>query len=153
MNVISGRMPILASGKCQLPAKRARKKKQGAFTMFEVLLVIVALGLLAAFIVPTVYRFFDSTGDTVKTHNAQAMNQYMETLFNAGVDTSTYTDAASAISALRTGIQLPATVPGGTTSEVKMNQVVNPNAYTFTAGTSTTPPTFAPILGDRTQRP
>ena len=130
-----------------------RLRSRRGFTMFEVLLVIVALGLLAALVVPTVDRFFDATADTAKTHNAQAMNQYFETLFNAGVDTSTYKDASSAIAALATGITIPATVPGGQTQEVKLKQTVNPAAYTFTAGTATTPPLFAAKLGDRTQRP
>ncbi len=135
-----------------LPGTKLRKR-QRAFTMFEVLLVIVALGLLAALIVPTVDRFFDATGDTAKTHNAQVMNEYMNTLFNSGVNTSTYTDATSAINALTAGITIPATVPGGTSQSVKLQQVVNPAAYKFTAGNATTPPVFAAILGDRTQRP
>jgi len=121
--------------------------------MFEVLLVVVALGLLAALVIPTVDRFFDATGDTAKTHNAQVMTQFMETLYNSGVDTSTYTDAASAINALTAGVTIPATVPGGQTQQVKLKQAVNPAAYTFTAGNATTPPSFAPKLGDRTQRP
>jgi prepilin-type N-terminal cleavage/methylation domain-containing protein len=56
----------------------SRSGRKAGFTMFEVLLVVVALGLLAALVVPTVDRFFDATGDTAKTHNAQVMNQYME---------------------------------------------------------------------------
>jgi type II secretory pathway pseudopilin PulG len=130
-----------------------RHRTVRAFTMFEVLLVVVALGLLAALVIPTVDRFFDATGDTAKTHNAQVLNQYMETLFNAGVDTSVYTDAAAAIKALSDGVQIPPTVPNGQTQEVKLKQVVNPAAYTFTAGTATKPPTFAPILGVRRERP
>lgn len=121
--------------------------------MFEVLLVIVALGLLAALVIPTVDRFFDATNDTAKTHNAQVLNQYVETLFNAGVDTSVWADGASAINALTAGIEIPATVPNGQKQEVKLKQVVNPAAYTFTAGTATKPPVFAAKLGDRTQRP
>lgn len=121
--------------------------------MFEVLLVIVALGLLAALVIPTIDRFFDATGDTAKTHNAKVMNQYMESLFNAGVNTTTWTDASGAISALRAGVTIPATVPGGATQEVKLKQTVNPAAYDFTAGTSTTPPVFTARLGERSQRP
>lgn len=132
---------------------RSAAKRQDAFTMFEVLLVIVALGLLAALVVPTVDRFFDATGDTAKTHNAKLLNQYMETLFNAGVNTSGYADGTAAIAALVAGVTIPATVPGGVTQDVRLRQTVNPAAYTFTAGTSTRPPTFAPRLGDRTQRP
>lgn len=121
--------------------------------MFEVLLVVVALGLLAALVIPTIDRFYDATGDTAKTHNAQLMSQYMEALFNAGVETATYTDGASAITALRAGITVPATVPGGRTQDIRLKQPVNPNAYTFTPGNATTPPKFAAILNDRSQRP
>jgi prepilin-type N-terminal cleavage/methylation domain-containing protein len=148
---------ILMKASARTPLRRGfargQRRAQRGFTMFEVLLVVVALGLLAALVIPTVDRFFDATGDTAKTHNAQVMNQYMETLFNSGVDTSTYTDAASAIGALTTGVTIPATVPGGQTQQVKLKQVVNAAAYTFTAGSATTPPSFAPKLGDRTQRP
>lgn len=125
--------------------------------MFEVLLVVVALGLLAALVIPTVDRFFDATNDTAKTHNAQVLTQYAETLFNAGYDTSAWTDASSAINALTAGITLPATVPGGQTVEVKLKQTVNPAAYNFTPGVATAgsakPPSFAPILGVRNVRP
>jgi type II secretory pathway pseudopilin PulG len=134
------------------PAPRV-SRRTAAFTLFEVLLVIVALGLLAALVIPTVDRFFDATNDTAKTHNAQTMNQYMETLFNAGVDTSTYADASSAINALTAGVTIPATVPNGKTQEVKLKQVVNPAAYDFVAGTASKPPVFSAKLGDRTQRP
>lgn len=121
--------------------------------MFEILLVIVALGLLAALVVPTIDRFFDATSDTAKTHNAQMLNQYMESLFNSGIDTSSYSDAASAITALTNGVTIPATVPGGKTQQIRLKQTINPLAYTFTAGSANAPPTFAPKLGDRTQRP
>jgi type II secretory pathway pseudopilin PulG len=132
---------------------RARCRRQKAFTIFEVLLVVVALGLLAALIVPTVDRFFDATNDTAKAHNAQMLNQYMETLFNAGINTSVWTDASSAINALRAGVTIPAAVPNGQTQEVKLTQTITPAAYTFTAGTALKPPTFVAILGDRTQKP
>jgi prepilin-type N-terminal cleavage/methylation domain-containing protein len=132
---------------------RPAAQRQDAFTMFEVLLVIVALGLLAALVVPTVDRFFDATGDTAKTHNAQMLNQYMETLYNSGVNTSSYADGAAAIAALTAGVTIPATVPGGQTQDVRLRQTINPAAYTFTAGTATRPPVFAARLGDRTQRP
>lgn len=132
---------------------RTRSRRNRGFTMFEVLIVIIALGLLAALAVPTIDRLFGATGDTTKTHNANMMNRYFEALHNAGVDTSTYADGASAIAALRAGVTIPATVPGGQTQEVKLKQAVNPAAYTFTAGTATKPPTFAPILNDNSVRP
>ncbi len=124
--------------------------------MFEVLLVVVALGLLAALVIPTIDRFFDATNDTAKTHNAQTMNQYMDALFNAGYDTSKWADGTSAINALVAGVDIPPTVPGGQTQTVKLKQTVNPNAYNFTPGVSGAtgkPPEFAAKLGDRTQRP
>lgn len=135
------------------PLNRKSARRNRGFTMFEVLLVVVALGLLAALAVPTVDRFFHATGDVAKTQNAQTLNQYMETLFNSGIDTSTYTDSASAIAALTAGVTIPAAVPGGQTQEVKLKQTVNPAAYTFTAGTASKPPTFAPKLGEPTVRP
>lgn len=121
--------------------------------MFEVLLVVVALGLLAALIVPTVDRFFDATNDTAKTHNAQLLNQYAETLFNAGVDISAWTDTASAIKALTDGVTIPPTVPNGQSQVVRLKQTINTAAYKFTKGDGTKPPTFEPVLGDRAQRP
>src|SRR5690242_8505724 len=92
-------------------SRSAARRASRAFTMFEVLLVVVALGLLAALVIPTIDRFFDATNDTAKTHNAQTMNQYMESLFNSGVDTSVWADGSSAINALRAGVTIPATVP------------------------------------------
>lgn len=144
---------LTSQAAAQLASPSPRRRKRQGFTMFEVLLVIVALGLLAALVIPTVDRFFDATNDTAKTHNAQVLNQFAETLFNSGVDTSVWADGTSAINALTAGVEIPATVPGGQKQEVKLKQVVNPAAYTFTAGTSTKPPTFAAKLGDRTQRP
>ena len=121
--------------------------------MFEVLLVIVALGLLAALVIPTVDRFFDATGDTAKTHNAKMLNQYLETLHNSGADMSGFTDGNATITALSNGVTIPATVPGGTTQTIKLKQTINPAAYTFTAGNATVPPSFAAKLGERTVRP
>lgn len=126
---------------------------RSAFTMFEVLLVVVALGLLAALVIPTVDRFIDATGDTAKTHNAEMLNQYMQLLCNAGVDTSTYTDARSAIDALTTGVDIGPAVTGGQPQIVRLTQAVNPGAYTFTPGNGTIAPRFTAKLGDRTQKP
>ncbi len=133
--------------------RRLRRRGTRAFTMFEVLLVVVALGLLAALVIPTVDRFIDATGDTAKTHNAEMMNQYVEAVFNAGVDMTGWTDATAAIDALTKGVDIPATVPGGKSLSVRLRQTVNPLAYTFTPGDPTKPPVFAPKLGDRKQRP
>lgn len=138
------------------PVSRSKfpdRRRQKAFTIFEVLLVVVALGILAALIVPTIDRFYDATNDTAKTHNAKMLNQYVETLFNAGYDTSVWTDSASAINALRAGVTIPAVVPNGQSQEVKLKQAVNAAAYNFTAGTKLAPPVFTANLTDRTQKP
>lgn len=129
-----------------------RRRLRG-FTMFEVLLVVIALGLLAALVIPTVDRFIDATSDTAKTHNAQILNEYMEVLYNAGVDTGGWADAQSAIDALEKGVDIPPTVPGGQSQTVRLRQAVNPNAYDFTPGTGVEPPVFKPRLGERNVRP
>lgn len=130
-----------------------RTRLARGFTMFEVLLVVVALGLLAALVIPTVDRFIDATGDTAKTHNAEMLNQYMQLLYNAGVDMSGYTSGNTTISALQSGITIAAAVPGSQPQIVKLNQTVNAGAYDFTAGNATIPPRFVAKLGDRSQRP
>jgi type II secretory pathway pseudopilin PulG len=121
--------------------------------MFEVLLVVVVLGLLAALITPTINRFFRSTSDVTKTLNAKQMTEFMETAYNAGVDTTGYADAASAIAALKGGIILPAVVPGGAQPQLKLKEDVNPAAYNYTAATANSAAKFTAILGDDTQRP
>lgn len=138
----------------QLTARltRFRLRRREGFTMFEVLIVIVALGLLAALVIPTVDRFLESTGDAAKTRNAQTLNQYAEALHNAGVDTN-WADINAALKALTDGVTLPSVVPKGAAQVVKLKQTVNPAAYGYTAGDSTKPAVFTPKLGDRTQRP
>lgn len=130
-----------------------QKNKQRGFTMVELLIVIVCVGLLASIAVPTVNRVRDALTDNAKVRNADKLNEYMSALYNGGVDTSTYADAAAAITALRGGITIPAVVSGGASMEVRLEKDVNSSAYTFTQGTTNTAPRFAAILGQRNVRP
>ncbi len=133
--------------------KNKRSWGQRAFTMAELLIVIVCIGLLAAIAVPTVNRVRDALTDNAKVRNADKLNEYMSALYNGGVDTSTYATATATITALRSGIAIPATVTGGATMEVRLDKDVNADAYTFTQGTASTAPRFVAILGQRSVRP
>jgi prepilin-type N-terminal cleavage/methylation domain-containing protein len=132
--------------------RQNRRDKRRGMTLVELLIVIIVVGVLAALATPTVVRIFDASGDTTKYANSKKMTEYMSAAYNAGVDTS-YADGTAAINALKAGIAIPATVPGGATQELKLEQDVNPAAYIFTPGTSTTPPSFSPKLGERNVRP
>lgn len=129
-----------------------RKKNRG-FTMAELLIVIVCVGLLSAIAVPTLNRVRDALTDNAKARNADKLNEYMSALFNGGVDTATYTNASQAITALKDGVTIPASVTGGSTMEVRLEKDVNPTAYTFVAGTASAAPRFTAILGQRNVRP
>jgi len=133
--------------------KNARKRSNRGFTMAELLIVIVCVGLLAAIAVPTVNRVRDALSDNAKVRNADKLNEYMSALFNGGVDTTVYADSSAAITAMRTGIVIPSTVSGGATMEVRLEKDLNPDAYTFVAGTGTSAPRFTAKLGERTVRP
>lgn len=121
--------------------------------MAELLIVIVCVGLLAAVAVPTVNRVRDALTDNAKVRNADKLNEYVSALHNGGLDLSTYADGAALITALRGGLTIPASVPGGATMEVRLEKDVNAAAYTFTAATATTAPRFVAILGSRDVRP
>jgi prepilin-type N-terminal cleavage/methylation domain-containing protein len=130
-----------------------KKLRSRGFTMAELLIVIVCVGLLATLAVPTVNRVRDALTDHAKARNADKLNEYMSALHNGGVDTSTYADGAAVITALRAGVSMPSTITGGAAMEVRLEKDVNSAAYTFTKGTSMAAPRFAAILDQRNVRP
>jgi len=130
-----------------------QRKSPRGFTLVELMIVLLVLGVLAALIYPTVSRSRDSGFDVVKKQNEKVLNADMLALYEAGVDTTTYADAASAITALKTGVTVPSTIVGGQAQVVKIDVDVNPAAYTFTPATATTPAIFTAQLGHRDVRP
>jgi prepilin-type N-terminal cleavage/methylation domain-containing protein len=116
-----------------------------AYTMSEIIIVIVVLGLLASVAVP-VYNNIRAAGvDNVKQKNADMLNQMATTVHNGGFDTSAWTDATTAINGLRAGISIAS---GATTMTVRLEKVLNAAAYTYTPSTvPSRPGVFAAVLG------
>jgi len=138
--------------------KRERRQKfawasRRGYTMSEIIIVIVVLGLLAAIAVPIYNNVRNSGADNVKIKNADTLNQLMTTIHNGGVDTTAWTDSAAAITALRAGVSIPSANPAAAAQQILLEKDVNPAAYKFTAGTKTTAPIFEPILDQPTVRP
>lgn len=129
------------------------KRASRGFTMAELLIVIVCVGLLAAVAVPTINRVRDALTDSAKVRNADKLNEYVSVLHNGGVDTSSYADGAAVITALRSGVVIPSAVPGGASMEVRLEKEVNAAAYDFVAGTNAAAPRFTARLGERNVRP
>jgi prepilin-type N-terminal cleavage/methylation domain-containing protein len=131
----------------------SQRERQRGFTLVELMIVLLVLGVLAALIYPTVSRSRDSGFDVVKKHNEKQLNADMLALYEAGVDTTAYADAASAITALKAGVSVPSTIVGGQAQMVKIDVDVNPAAYTYAPATATAPAVFTAQLGHRDQRP
>jgi len=128
-------------------------RSQRGFTLVELMIVLLVLGVLAALIYPTVSRSRDSGFDVVKKQNEKQLNADMLALYEAGVDTTAYADAASAITALKTGVSVPSTIVGGQAQMIKIDVDVNPAAYTFALATTNSPAIFTALLGHRDVRP
>lgn len=130
-----------------------RLSSRRGYTMSEIIIVIVVLGLLAAIAVPIYNNVRNAGADNVKVKNADMLNQMMTAIHNGGVDTAAWTDATTAINALRTGVSIPSAAAGAAAQQIRLQNAVNPAAYTFTAGTATTAPIFVPILNQPSVNP
>jgi|GEM_PF-2783080 len=142
----------------QSAVKRVRRQKfalasRRGYTMSEIIIVIVVLGLLAAIAVPIYNNVRNSGADNVKIKNADTLNQLMTTIHNGGVDTTAWTDGAAAIAALRGGVSIPSANPAAAAQQIVLEKDVNPLAYKYTPGTKTTAPIFEPLLDQPTVRP
>src|ERR1035437_3288412 len=117
-------------------------RRNKGFTMAEIMVVIVVMGILALIAVP-IYNNVRGAGlDTVKAKNAATLNQLMTTIHNAVVDTTIWTTADAAITALRAGVPLPTVTPNAQAQEILLQDHLNSAAYQFTAGTATRAPIF-----------
>ncbi len=131
----------------------SQRKSQRGFTLVELMIVLLVLGVLAALIYPTVSRSRDSGFDVVKKQNEKQLNADMLALYEAGVDTASYTTAAAAIDALKGGVTIPSTISGGQAQIVKIDVDVNPAAYDFTAASTNSPAVFKARLNERLVTP
>lgn len=147
-------MPLLSSPRRQTPANPQQDlASRRAYTMSEIIIVIVVLGLLAAIAVPIYNNVRNAGADNVKIKNADMLNQLMTSIHNGGVDTTVWADGVAAINALRGGVQIPSANANAAAQEIRLEKELNPAAYTFTAGTDTRAPLFAPILKQPGVRP
>ena len=131
--------------------------RQRGFTLVELMIVLLVLGVLAALIYPTVSRSRDSGFDVVKKHNEKQLNACMLALYEAGVKTTgtAYADAAATIATLKGGVTIDSTIAGWQAQIVKIDVDVNPLAYTFTpaAADGSGPAIFVAKLRDRDTHP
>jgi len=135
----------------------SQRKSRRGFTLVELMIVLLVLGVLSALIYPTVSRSRDSGFDVVKKQNEKVLNADMLALYEAGVDTTKYATAADAIAALQgtdgKGISVPSTMSGGTPMVIRLDTPVNGAAYEYTPATTTTPGIFKAILAQRDVSP
>lgn len=133
------------SRKKPLIRSSAFSSKKG-YTMSEIIIVIVVLGLLAAIAVPIYNNVRNAAADNVKIKNADMLNQLMTAVHNGGVDLSSWVDGATAISELRKGVSIPAVNPNAAPQQIVLEKELNAAAYAYTAGTTSRAPKFDPIL-------
>lgn len=132
--------PVIRShSKGTSPSPRSRR----GYTMAEIIIVIIVLGLLAAVAIP-VYNNIRAAGvDNIKRKNADMLNQMSATLHNGGVLTN-WADASAALAALRTGINIQS---GGTVMVIRLDKNLTAAAYNYVAGTAAAPAQFNAITG------
>lgn len=123
----------------RLPSIRSRR----GYTMAEIIIVIIVLGLLAAVAIP-VYNNIRAAGvDNIKRKNADMLNQMAATLHNGGVQTN-WADADAAFAALRAGINIQS---GGTVMVLRLDKNLTSAAYNYVPGTAAAPAQFTAITG------
>lgn len=120
-------------------------RSRSGYTMAEIIIVIVVLGLLAAIALPIYNNVRNAASDNVKIKNADMLNQLMTAAHNGGVDMTSWTDGSTAIAALHTGVTIPSVDANASPQTIVLEKTLNPAAYTFTAGNATTAPRFAAI--------
>lgn len=131
-----------------------RRNLRRGVTLIELLIAIVIVGVLSGAVVFTVNRSRDAALDAVKTDNANKLNTLAITCFQSGFDTTAWTTADAAITALRAGVTLPTFVSGSTAQQVvRIERDVNAAAYDFVAGTATAAPRFTARLNEANIRP
>jgi Tfp pilus assembly protein PilE len=122
--------------------------------MAEIMVVIVVMGVLALIAVPIYNNVRGAAFDAVKAKNATTLNQLMTTCHNAGVDMTTWATSKDAIDALTIGVNLPTSIASAATpQQIKLQEVLNPAAYTFTPGDATKAPSFTANLDGATTKP
>lgn len=135
------------------PKRSPSLSSRHGYTMSEIIIVIVVLGLLAAIAVPIYNNVRNAGADNVKIKNADMLNQMMTAIHNGGVNTATWTTGSQALTALRDGVKIPAANVAAAEQEIRLQKDLNAAAYTFTAGTATRSPLFAPIFNQPSVSP
>ncbi|MEM1353701.1 MAG: type II secretion system protein [Planctomycetota bacterium] len=72
---------------CIHPTRRRIRPARRGFTLVEILIVVVILGILAAIVIPT---FSNAAQDTRKTTFARDLNTYTQAIMRYQVDTDEY---------------------------------------------------------------
>lgn len=151
-------MLTVALSSSRFSALRSRKSdrrlaSRRGYTMSEIIIVIVVLGLLAAIAVPIYNNVRNAGADNVKIKNADMLNQMMTAIHNGGVDTTVWADASAAITALRAGVSIPSANPAAAAQEIRLEKQLNAAAYGFVRGTPTQAPVFSPVLNQPSVTP
>lgn len=102
-------------------------KKQGGFTLLELLIVIVIIGILALLIIPNITSAPKKARDTQRKTDLRAVQKGLEEYFTSN---NAYPAALTALSDTTTGSPIIKTIPTDPKN-------ASPFVYTFTNGTPT----------------